>query len=145
MKTMMKLLALIMAMAMVLCLAACGDNTDPNTTDDTGSSQSSEPVGSTGTSEPDTTEPTDDGKVEYKVIVKDSNGDPVTGVMVQICKEGATCFTPSKTDENGCAVWRLEEASDYYGTVSSLEEGMPKEYFEGNFEVTLVYDPSVGE
>lgn len=145
MKTMMKLLALVMALAMVLCLAACGGDTDPKTTEDTGSSQSAGPNDSTGSSEPDSSKPADDGKKDYKIIVKDSNGNPVSGVLVQICKEGSTCFTPRKTDDSGCAVWSLEEAADYYGTVSSLEEGMPKEYFESAFEVTLVYDPPVAE
>lgn len=142
MKTAMKLLALVMAMMMVLCLVACGNDTPTNT------EPSTEPTGSTettGNTEPDVTKPTDDGKKEYKVSVVDPEGNPVSGVMVQICKEGATCFTPSRTNEEGYSVWRLEEASDYYGTVSSLEEGMPKEYFEGNFEVTLVYDPPVAE
>lgn len=142
MKTMMKILALVMAMVMVAgCLAACGGDSNPTEPEGTTAPTNPKPTDP----EPTDPEPTEDGKVEYKVFVKNAEGNPVSGVLVQICKEGSTCFTPSVTDENGCAVWRLEEASDYYGTVSSLEEGMPKEYFSDKFEVTLVYDPSVAE
>ncbi|MBQ7416411.1 MAG: hypothetical protein IJW14_05200 [Oscillospiraceae bacterium] len=142
MKTMMKILALVMALAMVLCLVACTDNGKPANTDPTGSSEPAPSTDPTTSSEPEATE---DGKKEYTVVVKDADGNPVSGVLVQICKDGATCFTPSRTDDNGCAVWNLEEATDYYGTVSSLEEGMPKEYFGDQFEVTLVYTPPVTE
>lgn len=145
MKTMMKILALIMALAMVMCLVACGN--DSKNDDGAGTDGTTEPSSTVtvpngnGGSEDNNSQPADDGKKEYKIVVKDSNGVALSGVLVQICKEGSTCFTPARTDVNGCAVWKLDEASDYYGTVSSLEEGMPKEYFEGNFEVTLVYDP----
>lgn len=147
MKTMMKLLALVMAMMMVLTMVACTNDvktTDPSdegTTAPSSSTEDSKP----SDEKPNDDKPVDDGKKEYTVIVKDTAGNPVTGVMVQICKEGSTCFTPRKTDANGTAVWSLEEAADYYGTVSSLEEGMPKEYFGDKFEVTLVYDPPVAE
>ena len=79
------------------------------------------------------------------MIVVDDEGKPVEGVLVQICKEGSTCFTPSRTNAEGFATWKLDEAADYYGTVSSTEEGMPKETFGDKFEVTLVYNPPVAE
>lgn len=135
MKTMMKVLALIMALIMVAgCLAACGDDAKP--TDPEGTTAPSETDKPTDP-EPTDPEPTDDGKKEYKIIVKDSEGNPVSDLPVQICKEGSTCF-PLKTDENGCATMRLNDALDYYGTVS--KDQTIKEYFEDKFEVTLVYD-----
>lgn len=150
MNKMMKILALVLALAMMTCfLAACGkDNqTDDNNANDKGAvtepnttePQGTEPEGS----EPSTTP--DDGKKEYKITVTDSNGNPMSGVLVQICKEGSTCFTPTRTNDDGFAVWKLDAASDYYGTVSSLEEGMPKEFFGDAFEVVLVYNPPVAE
>ena len=135
MKKMMKLLALIMAMMMVLSLGACSTGGTDGTTEPSGT----EPT--VDTTEPTGTEPTDDGKVEYTIYVEDLKGEPVSGVMVQVCKEGSTCFTPVKTGEDGRAVFRLESATDYYGTVS--KDQTIKEYFEGEFQVTLIYDPQV--
>ena len=143
MKTMMKIMALVLAIVMVAgCLAACGsDQTKPT-----------EPEATTKPTTPTEPAPTDpaptdpvDTKKEYKVIVVDAEGNPVEGVLVQVCKEGSTCFTPSRTNADGFAVWELDEAADYYGTVSSTEEGMPKETFGDKFEVTLVYNPPVAE
>ena len=139
----MKVLALVLAMMMVAgCLAACGEDsktTEPDTTTAPSTPTDPDPT------DPEPTDPIDDGKKEYTVIVKDSDGNPVSGVLVQICKEGATCFTPARTNDDGSATWSLDEASDYYGTISSTEEGMPKEYFADSFEVTLVYNPPVEE
>ncbi len=129
------IMVLALVLCMVLCLCACGGDSQP--TDGT-----TEPSGTTApttdpTTEP-TTEPTDDGKVTYTVIVKDSEGNPVSGVYVQVCKENATCYIPVETDANGVATWRLEEASDYYGSITSAPE--VKEYFQSKFEVTLTWD-----
>ena len=142
MKTMMKILCLVLAVVMGAgCLAACGQDepkaTEPDTT--------TAPSNPTDPTEPDPTDPPADNKKEYKITVTDSEGNPVSGVLVQICKEGSTCFTPARTNEQGVATWKLDEATDYYGTVSSLEEGMPKETFGDKFEVTLVYNPPVAE
>ena len=138
MKTLMKILALVMAMAMVAgCLAACGG--DANTTEpeaSTNPSEPSTPSEPTTPSEPEPSEPVDDGKVEYKVYVKDADGNPVVGVWAQICKDGS-CFTPVQTDENGCATFRLVEGTSYYGYVSGFEDN--KVYFEGEFEIHLVH------
>lgn len=132
---MMKLLAALMAMLLIAgCLAACDSASDSETTQPSSTAP-------TNPSEPEPSQPVDDGKSEYKILLKDSQGNPVTGVMVQICKEGSTCFTPVKTDADGVAVYKLEAAADYYGTVS--KDQTIKEYFSDGFEVTLVYDPPV--
>ena len=141
MKTMLKVLCLILAMVMVAgCLAACGEDNKPTEPETT-----TAPSNPTDPSEPDPTDPPADPKKEYKITVIDSEGNPVSGVLVQICKEGSTCFTPTRTNDQGVATWSLNSAADYYGTVSSTEEGMPKEYFGEDFEVTLVYNPPVAE
>ena len=142
MKTMMKILCVVLAMIMMAgCMAACTKD-EPKATEPETTTAPSNPADPT---EPDPTDPPVDTKKEYKVIVIDSEGNPVSGVLVQICKEGSTCFTPSRTNDDGFATWKLDEAADYYGTVSSTEEGMPKEYFSDKFEVTLVYNPPVAE
>ena len=139
---MMKILCVVLAMIMMAgCMAACTKD-EPKATEPETTTAPSNPADPT---EPDPTDPPVDTKKEYKVIVIDSEGNPVSGVLVQICKEGSTCFTPSRTNDDGFATWKLDEAADYYGTVSSTEEGMPKEYFSDKFEVTLVYNPPVAE
>ena len=149
MKTMMKILALVLALVMVTCcFAACGNDGQSN--ESNGSSNATKATEPQATkpqpSDPQGTEPTtppEDGKKEYKVYVKDAAGNPLAGVLVQICKEGSTCFTPTRTNEQGYASWTLDDGEVYYGTISSLEEGMPKEYFGDQYEVTLVYGASL--
>ena len=139
MKTAMKLLALVMAMMMVLCMVACGNDT-PSTTEP--STEPTASTGTTGTTEPEDTKPTDDGKKEYKIYVVDSDNNPVAGVMVQICIDDSC--NPKKTDENGVATYRLTEGTNYTaGITKNYEE--TKVYLEDKFEVTLVYDPPVAE
>lgn len=136
---------LLMIISLMLCLSvflcACATGNGDETTGTTEPSGTAQPT-TDPTTEP-TTEPTDDGKVTYTVIVKDSQGNPVVGEYVQICKENATCFIPVATDENGAATWRLEEAADYYGSVTSDADA--KAYFENKFEVTIVWDKAAAE
>lgn len=150
MKTMMKILALVLALMMVTCcFAACGKDgqtdkgSDPSNATKATEPQDTKPQGTEPQpSDPQVTDPTTppgDGKKEYKVYVKDTAGNPLAGVLVQICKEGSTCFTPTRTNEQGFASWTLDDAEDYYGTISSMDEEMPKEYFGDQYEVTLVY------
>ena len=143
MKKTTKIIALLLCAVMMLGIFAGCQTQDPTTT---GSKpQATNPSNPTDPSEPDPTDPPADPKKEYKITVIDSEGNPVSGVLVQICKEGSTCFTPTRTNDQGVATWSLNSAADYYGTVSSTEEGMPKEYFGEDFEVTLVYNPPVAE
>ena len=140
MKTMMKIMALVLAIVMVAgCLAACGSDetkpTEPEVT--TKPTTPTEPA----PTDPAPTDPPDDGKKEYKVTVVDAEGNPVEGVFVQVCHTGS-CFGPFKTDSNGIAMFRLTPGSEYYGTVSGSNN---KAYFEDKFEVTLVYNPPVAE
>lgn len=112
MKNIKNLLAMLLALSMVLCLFACSkDETTPsttttaNTTDPQGTEpqgtepQQSEPENNEG----DTTEPVN---YVYTVTVVDGNGNPVSGVPVQICA-GTTCV-PKITDANGVAGYDSE-------------------------------------
>ena len=142
MKTMMKLMALVMAMLLVVgCFAACTQDNGNGTTTEP-STAPTVPTKPTEPSDPGDTNPPDDGKKEYKVYVKTEDGTAVAGVWAQICKEGSTCI-PIQTDDNGVAVMRLEAASDYYGSIPGPNGVLlDKEYFGDGFEVTLIYNPS---
>lgn len=139
MNKMMKLLALVMALVMILCLAACTedkpDNTEP-------SSSESTTVPTTKPTEP-STEPTDNGKKTYTITLKDAQGNPLSGVMVQICLE--SCI-PGMTDANGVATFELVEESGYSAGVSADYDNTKVYYEDGQYDVTIVWDaPSIAE
>jgi len=145
------LLALLLALTMLLC--ACGQKKDtPATT------KAPEQPGTTAATE-QTTEPeqtqgatqdtaattqaateTEAAGTVYTVKVVDENGNPIAGVMVQLCDEA--CW-PAQTNAEGIATWSLEEANykasfmkvpDGYALMDETNEFY---YDEGNFEMTL--------
>ena len=73
-------------------------------------------------SEPSHVVTTDKGV--YRVIVTDSSGAPVKEVMVQFCDD--TACTMGKTDENGVAVFEMEEGPIYTIHVLKVPEGYVK-------------------
>ena len=73
-------------------------------------------------SEPSRVVTTDKGV--YRVIVTDSSGAPVKEVMVQFCDD--TACTMGKTDENGVAVFEMEEGPIYTIHVLKVPEGYVK-------------------
>ena len=126
MKRMKGLIALMLALALVLC--ACGSEKKPETT--------TAPVETTAAP---TTVPVDDGKVEYVIHVVDESGAPISGAMVQICLDA--CY-PGMTDANGQAKFSVMEA-DYKVSFLSLPAGYTYSgdaqefYFEEGFELTI--------
>lgn len=133
MKTLSKLLLLMLSVCMVFSLCACGEapagDTEPPASDEDPTS---------------TDAPADDGKVTYTVTVTDENGDPVVGAVVQLC-EGSTC-KPAATDADGKAVYRTAEA-DYKVSVTQAPEGYAADeteyrFEEGSYELTIVLKPA---
>lgn len=111
------LLAALLAVMMLVSLCACGDQPAAGNN------------GDTSTTTTTTTAPTDDGKATYSVTVLDDSGAPVSGAMVQICKE--TCI-PTVTDDNGNATWRVAE-DEYKVSFAIVPDGYEVEeayYFE---------------
>ncbi len=145
---MKKLIALLMLACMLLCLCACGENADQPTEQN---QQENITPNESGTA-PIETDPSD-GKTEYTAYVKDSDGNPIAGVMIQICKD--TCM-PAVTDEAGKAVWRVEETDGYKVSFSSgvpegyayVDEAVTEFYFEGDSkEITVIINaiPAIPE
>lgn len=139
MKNITKFLALIMALAMVLCLAACvSENPNPST-EPVSSSTPTDPEPSTAPADP---KPTVSDKKTYKVTLKDSAGNPLSGVMVQICLD--SCI-PALTDANGVATFELPEESGYSVGVTSDYDNSKVYLKDGQYEVTIVWDaPTAG-
>ncbi len=117
---MKKLLALILAFGMILCLCACGgDNNGPT---------NNEPINNqtnTETSSKVETTP------KFEVTVTDADGNSVEGVMVQLCKEACV---PARTDANGVAIFNLEITDGYKLSVMSCPEGYE---YTGEAEIYL--------
>ena len=119
---MKKILALILAFGMVLCLCACGaDKNGPtgNTPIDNQTQTDTE------TSSKEETTP------KFEVTVTDADGNAVKGVMVQLCKD--TCI-PAMTDENGVATFNAEITDEHKLSVMSCPEGYE---YTGEAEIYL--------
>lgn len=129
---MKRLIALLLSLCLVLCLGACGGNEDITPSDEP-STEGSQPEDSTGSTE-------QSGPV-YKVTVVDDEGNPLEGVMVQLCKD--MCF-PAVTNAEGVAEFSQPE-DDYHVSVASMPVGYEyssdvREFFfeEGSYELTIV-------
>lgn len=121
MKNLKKVLAVLLALGMLFSFCACGGNDDGKTTTTT-----------TTTTENQSTE--NENPVENKgftVTVVDENGNAVSGVMVQLCKDACV---PAKTDDNGKATFSIEVTDGYKLSVMSCPEGYE---YTGEAEVYL--------
>ncbi|MBQ7330722.1 MAG: hypothetical protein IJW94_02900 [Oscillospiraceae bacterium] len=115
MKSIKMLLVIVLALCMVFTLCACDKDTsgnDNSTPEDTGASNL---INSTNT---DASEK-DDGKVSYTVRVEDTEGAPIAGAMVQLCKDACV---PGVTDASGVASFQLAE-DDYKVTMMTMPAG----------------------
>ena len=134
---MKKLLAMVLAAVMMLSLCACGGEAEETqATETTEATQATEATQETQATE--ATEETEPEGTVYKVTVVDEEGNPVSGVMVQICFE--TCL-PAMTNENGVAEYRVDEA-DYKVSFLMVPEGYAADqneyhFDEGAYELTL--------
>ena len=124
---MLKLLSVcLLAVCLLATLCACGG-------------EPSNPVdGSTTTTTSNTTTMTTAAQAtSYTVIVKDADGNPISGAMVQLCKE--TCI-PTMTNANGVANWSME-VDEYKVSFAIVPTGYAVEeayYFEdGATEMTI--------
>lgn len=107
MKKIAIILAFVLAFSVILC--ACGETAPEQTAGTTEATQPSEPVATTEPSVPETTEPAPVDYV-YTVKVVDVDGNPMSGVWVQIC--AGTICVPVATDANGIAGYVNEVTGD---------------------------------
>ncbi|MBQ4641004.1 MAG: hypothetical protein IJB47_00095 [Oscillospiraceae bacterium] len=143
MKKMKKFLALMLALMLVLSLCACGQSgQDENPTDPTdGNTDTTD-----GTEKDPTQESTEatipEGMAQYKVKVVDEEGNPVVGVMIQVCTE-ETCLIPVKTDDAGVATFPPAVEGEYHANfLPGIPEGYEADadvfYFaDGETELTI--------
>lgn len=120
---MKRFLVVFMALCMVLCLCACTDNQGNTDADDN----------TTAATEVTTEAVTEaQAAVAFKVTVVDGEGNPVPGVMVQICKD--SCI-PAKTDTDGIATFNnIEVTSEHKLSVMACPDGYT---YSGEAEIYL--------
>ena len=110
-----------MAYAMLFCLCACGGDSNGPT--------GNEPIDNQNNNTQ--TSSKEDATPKFEVTVIDGDGNPVKGVMVQLCKD--TCV-PAMTDENGVAIFSEEITDGYKLSVMSCPEGYE---YTGDAEIYL--------
>ena len=110
-----------MAFAMLFCLCACGGDSNGHT--------GNEPIDNQNNNTQ--TSSKEDATPKFEVTVIDGDGNPVKGVMVQLCKD--TCV-PAMTDENGVAIFSEEITDGYKLSVMSCPEGYE---YTGDAEIYL--------
>lgn len=141
---MKKLFAILLLVCMVFTLCACDAEKPEETGAATSGQETTAPVESDPTEAPTDPEPTETQPqgVTYTIKVVDEGGNPVPGMMVQLCAE--SCM-PRLTDADGNAIYENQvERSDYKASVTVYAEGYEAAseqvdyYFgEGNYEVTI--------
>ncbi len=119
MKKFRKLLAVVIAIMLMVAVSACGsDSPDQNTSDPIKNTTAESTT--QGNETENTTEPTTAAaEPDYQVTVVDENGNPISGVLLQMCLE--TCV-PGKTNEDGIAEFYLDEA-DYKVSLLNMPDG----------------------
>lgn len=138
---MKKLIAMLLALVMVVGLAACGETAKPTEPENT------DPAPSTpAATEPsqDVEEPPVNENPVYTVKIVDEGGNPISGVMIQIC-QGETCMPGPVSDENGTITFQVAEDDykvSFLGDVPAGYDYTTEEtefYFEdGSYELTIV-------
>lgn len=117
MKKLSYLLLSVMLLISVVCLCACGGNDSEDSSKETTSSNE---VASTSVKDKETEPATEDNsKITYKVTVVDEAGKPISGAMVQCCKDACV---PGVTNAEGVAEFVLAEDA-YDVKFISLPEG----------------------
>ncbi len=104
----MKKIILILLVCSLLCICVAASSCDsPSETPNNGADTSDGTVPETETKpESESTEPEngDSDMSTYTVTVTDTDGNPIAGVVAQICV-GDTCYFPNATNENGVVVF----------------------------------------
>lgn len=119
---MRKLFALLLVLCVAFSLCACGGNSDTNG-DDKNDKVNNEVNDDDSTDESKNDAEDDqvqENKAAFKVTVVDEAGNPVKGVMVQVCKD--SCI-PAMSDDNGVASFNIAIESGHKLSVMSTPEG----------------------
>ncbi|MBQ5837197.1 MAG: hypothetical protein IIW39_00855 [Clostridia bacterium] len=126
---MKKLIALMLFICVAVTLCACSESAE-GTESSAASVEESKAV-SESVSESVSEASAEEQTAAFKVYVVDASGNPVAGVMIQLCKD--TCI-PAKTGEDGVATFKAEITDGYKLSVLTCPEGYT---YEGESEIYL--------
>ena len=141
------LLLIALTVCLMVCLCACGNETNP-ADNSSATTQNNSSATTTTTTKATTTTTTTmaEGKVVYTITVTDEAGNPIPGTWVQLCLQSCV---PMMTTEQGVATFANMDEADYdvkfltvpTGYVNPVDaDGNPVVYHfeEGSYELTLV-------
>lgn len=137
---MKRFFALVLALCLVLALAACNTNSEDETT-----AATTEAITEAPTTEEATTEAVTEAETGYKVRVVDTDGNPIKGAWIMICK-GDMCSVPTETDVDGYAKFPKitdegRQAKIAYEVPGYVVDTTKYIDFEaGSFEMTIVLE-----
>ncbi len=147
-----RLMAVLLVLVTVFTFAACTSGSDNTTA--TQKPQQSQPSSSASKPEPSvpgssstqpTPPPTDPtinpDDITFRVRVVDQNGDPIEGMMIQLCKE--TC-TQATTNSDGWAFFTSAYAEGYSTNLMGWDEGFEANYDLYSYEQYMEIDPVIG-
>ena len=116
MKNMKRLIAVMMVLAIALCVVACAQPQDNGSKPAT--STTTKPSGTT--TQPSGSSSQNDPEPTHFVKVVDQDGNPVSGVIVSLCDD-FVCYAPVSTGEDGIAVFYEEGLTGAKARVISAE------------------------
>lgn len=142
------LLALCLCASLALCVVSCDKgNDEEETTAATTEASTTEETTAEETTEEETTEEetTEAAATGYTVRVVDTDGNPVVGAYVMVCK-GDTCSMPVATDADGYAKFPTVTDEGRQAKIGYELEGYvidTNKYYdfeEGSFEMTITVE-----
>ena len=127
---MKKIIAALLLISALICLCACGEGRDTSVAE-SNADVSASVSGSASTAESEAESKNDIALATFKVKVVDGDGNAVSGVMVQLCKD--TCM-PAMSDSEGVASFNAEIVDGHKLSVLSCPAGYT---YEGEAEIYL--------
>ncbi len=128
---MKKIIAALLLVSALLALCACGGGSDTSVAESSTADTSTAVSNAQSEAESKEESSKDIALASFKVKVVDGEGNAVSGVMIQLCKD--TCI-PAKTGEDGVASFNAEITDGYKLSVLSCPAGYT---YEGEAEVYL--------
>ncbi|MBO5767183.1 MAG: hypothetical protein J6Q72_02980 [Clostridia bacterium] len=128
---MKRIIAAILLVSALFALCACGEGSDGSAVESSNAEVSQTASEAQSKAESNEESSKDIAEAQFKVKVVDQDGNAVSGVMVQLCKD--TCM-PAMTNADGVASFNAEITDGHKLSVLSCPAGYT---YEGEAEIYL--------